>query len=142
MSMLRSRLRTGVVMIPLLLLLTLATGSVPASAQVQNRLQLHDIVCHRGFDLTGSSELYLKVGNQRIWKEDGVDPGETHSLEGVTWLFSDSMVLVLMEDDFGPDDNLGALRVNAFEAYQGTRTAVFFTNQPNCTITYDVVFAF
>lgn len=145
MSMPRSRLRTGVIMLPLLLLLTLATGSIPASAQAQHLLRLHEIVCHRDFDPIGSSEPYLKVGNQRIWSGSDVDPGETHSLEGVNRWFSDSIVLVLMEDDFGPDDSLGAYQITASAANQGNLLAIFYSFTsggqpvPNCTITYDVI---
>ncbi|HEU5469208.1 MAG TPA: hypothetical protein VFV67_01035 [Actinophytocola sp.] len=107
-------------------------GTAQAHHGAAHRLQMVSVTCHTLLDPGDDEEPYLKLNGDRFWSHSDCAPGTRLDLSGVTRDFWADADLELMEDDFGPDDDVLYARVGP-EANQGvqTRTRFVFTGVTN-----------
>lgn len=104
---------------------TLASVGFAASAQAHHgqahRLHMVSVTCHTILEGSDDEEPYLKLNGDRFWSHSDCVPGTRLDLTGVTRDFWADADLELMEDDFGPDDDVLYARVGP-DANQGVQS--------------------
>ena len=99
--------------LPVVVSLALLTSAMPASAHHggAHRLQMVSVTCHTLMDPGNDEEPYLKLNGDRFWQHQDCSPGMRIDLNGLSRDFWADADLELMEDDFGPDDEILWARV-------------------------------
>jgi hypothetical protein len=85
-------------------------------------LDVTAVTCWFSNDPVGADEPYLKLDGSRIWTGPDCSPITT-MYPGVHTTFWEHADLEVMEDDFGPDDQLVYVNVTGAVSGQGTQSA-------------------